>query len=155
MSKRTDAASRLINASPETIYRAHLDPQALADWRPPQGMKGRFEAFDPRPGGRFRMVLSYGDGGGGGRGGKTSANEDVVEGRFVELVSDRLIVEAVEFQSDDPAFAGVMTITTTLEPVVGGTRVTIRCDDVPEGISAADHQAGLNSTLRNLAAFTE
>jgi uncharacterized protein YndB with AHSA1/START domain len=153
MSKRTDTASRLINASPGTIYRAHLDPQALADWRPPQGMTGRFEAFDPRPGGRFRMVLSYDDGGGGG--GKTTANEDVVEGRFVQLVSDRLIVEAVEFQSDDPAFAGVMTITTRLEPVVGGTRVTIRCDDVPEGISAADHEAGLNSTLGNLAAFTE
>jgi uncharacterized protein YndB with AHSA1/START domain len=153
MARRTDTASRLINASPATIYRAHLDPQPLAQWRPPQGMTGRFEAFDPRPGGLFRMVLSYGEADGGR--GKTSASEDVVEGRFVELVSDRLIVEDVEFDSDDPAFAGVMRITTTLEPVAGGTRVTIRCDDVPEGISAADHEAGLNSTLGNLAAFTE
>ncbi len=153
MKKRTDTASRILKAAPDKVYRAHLDPAALAAWRSPQGMTGRFEAFDPRPGGRFRMVLSYA-GAESGRG-KTSASDDVVEGRFVELVTDRRIVEQVEFESDDPAFAGAMTITTSLEPVAGGTRVAIRCDDVPEGISAADHGAGLNSTLENLAAFTE
>ncbi len=135
------------------VVAADRDPAALAAWRPPQGMTGRFEAFDPRPGGRFRMVLSYA-GAESGRG-KTSASDDVVEGRFVELVTDRRIVEQVEFESDDPAYAGVMTITTSLEPAAGGTRVTIRCDDVPEGISAADHETGLNSTLENLADFTE
>ncbi len=153
MAKRIDTASRMIQASPETVYRAHVDPEALAAWRPPQGMTGRFEAFDARPGGRFRMVLTYAEADSGR--GKTSAREDVVEGRFVELVPNRRIGERVEFESEDPAFAGVMTITTSLEPVAGGTRVTIRCDDVPEGISAADHEAGLNSTLENLAAFTE
>ncbi|MBC7833203.1 MAG: SRPBCC domain-containing protein, partial [Hyphomicrobium sp.] len=87
--------------------------------------------------------------------GKTSANADVFEGQFVELVPDARIVERIEFQSDDPAFAGAMTITTTLVAVTDGTRVDIVCGNVPEGISAADHQAGMASTLANLAAYTE
>jgi Activator of Hsp90 ATPase homolog 1-like protein len=48
-----------------------------------------------------------------------------------------------------------MTITTTLEPVAEGTRVTVCCEDVPSGIGESDHQAGLASTLENLAAFVE
>lgn len=153
MAMRTDTASRLIKASPETIYRAHLDPAALAEWRPPKGMTGRFDAFDPWSGGRFRMILTYGETSLGR--GKSSAREDVVEGRFAELVPNERIVEVVQFESNDPAFAGEMTITTTLRAVPGGTEVTIRCDDVPEGISASDHEAGLTSSLKNLAEFVE
>jgi uncharacterized protein YndB with AHSA1/START domain len=153
MAGRTDTALRVIKAPPEAIYRAHLDPAALAAWRPPQGMTGRFDAFDPRPGGRFRMVLTYADA--EAAPGKTSAVEDVVEGRFAELVPNERIVELVRFESDDPAFAGEMRITTVLKPVAGGTEVTIRCADVPSGISAEDHEAGLTSTLANLAAFME
>jgi uncharacterized protein YndB with AHSA1/START domain len=153
MAKRTDTASRFIHAAPETIYHAHLDAAAMAAWRPPEGMTGRFDAFEPRPGGRFRMVLTYADA--AAALGKTSAAEDVVGGRFAELVPNERIVELVRFESDDPAFAGEMRITTTLRPVSGGTEVTIRCDDVPSGISAKDHEVGLASTLANLATFTE
>ena len=153
MAGRTDTASRFIHASPDAVYRAHLDPAALAAWRPPQGMTGRFEAFDPGPGGRFRMVLAYADA--AAAPGKTSANEDVVEGCFAELEPNERIVELVRFESDDPAFAGEMRIITMLKPVAGGTEVTIRCEDVPSGISAEDHEAGLSSTLDNLAAFVE
>jgi uncharacterized protein YndB with AHSA1/START domain len=79
----------------------------------------------------------------------------VVRGRFLELVPNECLVELVEFESDDPAFAGAMTITTTLAPVSGGTEVTVLCENVPSGIRPSDHQAGLTSTLKNLAAFTE
>ena len=48
-----------------------------------------------------------------------------------------------------------MTVTTTLEPVAGGTHVTVRCDDVPVGISESDHKVGIASSLENLARFTE
>ena len=87
--------------------------------------------------------------------GKFSADEDVVEGRFVELVSHQRVVEAVEFGASDAAFAGEMVITTSLTPVPGGTEVTITCTNVPPGIREEDHQAGLASTLANLAAYTE
>ena len=87
--------------------------------------------------------------------GKSTADSDVVEARFVELVPDVRVVQAVEFVSDDPAFAGTMTMTWSLEPVDGGTLVTIRADDVPPGISAEDHAAGMAASLRNLARFVE
>ena len=151
--KRTDSASRVINASPRTIYRAFLDPEAVAVWRPPDGMKGQIHAFDPREGGRYRNVLCiYRD---HAVRGKTSEHADVFQGRFLELIPDERIVELVEFESVDPAFAGAMTITTSLASVSGGTEVTIVCKNVPHGIRPSDHQTGLTSTLENLAAFTE
>lgn len=152
--RRTDIASLIIRASPQALYRALLDPVAIATWRPPQGMSMAIQAFDAREGGRFRMALTYAEAGHAAPG-KTSAHVDVVEGRFRELIPDRRVVEVVEFESDDPAFAGAMTITTTLTTVPDGTEVTIRCGDVPPGISAADHAAGMASTLANLAAFAE
>lgn len=146
---RTDQASRVIDASPERIYRAFTDPDMLTKWLPPVGMTGRFERFDARPGGSYRMVLTYLDA--SGAPGKSSADSDVVEARFVDLVPDVRVLQAVDFVSDDPAFAGTMTMTWELEPGPDGTRVTFRADDVPDGISADDHAAGLTSSLANLA----
>lgn len=87
--------------------------------------------------------------------GKTTPDADHFQGHFVELLPDEKIVEAVEFESDDPAFAGIMTITTTLAPVTGGTKVTFLAENAPAGISAAEHKAGMDSTLKNLANFIE
>lgn len=153
-SGRIDSAARTIRAAPETIYRAFVDPAALVAWLPPQGMTGVMEHFDPRPGGRYRMALIY-ERTDGAAPGKSAADRDIVEGRFVELVPDTRIVQAIRFVSDDPAFAGTMTMSWTLTPGRDGTEVAIRCENVPEGIAPADHAAGLRSTLANLAAFTE
>jgi uncharacterized protein YndB with AHSA1/START domain len=149
--KRTDSASRVIMASPRTIYQAFVDPEALVSWLPPKGMKGRLHEFDPREGGTYRMVLTYDH----SAPGKTFEHSDVVRGRFLELVPDERMVQSVEFESEDPAFAGAMRMTWTLAAVPGGTEVTILCANVPEGIRQEDHDAGLRSTLENLAAFTE
>lgn len=64
-------------------------------------------------------------------------------------------MQEVDFVSDDPAFAGTMTMTWTLADDPGGTRVEIRADDVPSGISAEDHTAGMASSLANLAEHVE
>jgi len=141
-------------ASPQTIYRAFLDPEALVSWLPPEGMKGHIDVFDPREGGTYRVALTY-EGSDHSTPGKTSEHSDVVRGRFLELVPDERIVQLVEFASDNPAFAGAMTMTWTLAAVPGGTNVNILCENVPEGIRQEDHDAGLRSTLENLAAFTE
>ncbi|WP_368911317.1 SRPBCC family protein [Taklimakanibacter deserti] len=144
----------MIKASPSRIYEALLDPAAIVRWRPPKGMTAEVHAFDARPGGRFRMSFIYAERRSGTRG-KTSEDADMFEGRFLELVPDRRVVELIEFQSDDPAFAGQMTVTTSLAPVAGGTEVTITCANVPPGISAEDHAVGMASTLANLATYTE
>ena len=150
---RTDTASRVIAAAPEAVYAALVDPEALTDWLPPDGMSGRFERFDARPGGSYRLVLRYADASAGR--GKSTANSDVAQVRFVDLTPGVRLVQAVDFVSDDPANAGTMTMTWELTAVDAGTRVDIRADDVPAGISAEDHAAGLASSLVNLARYLE
>ncbi len=61
----------------------------------------------------------------------------------------------MDFESDDPSFAGTMTMTWEATVVDGRTRVDFTADDVPEGISAEDHAAGLESSLENLEAYLE
>jgi uncharacterized protein YndB with AHSA1/START domain len=150
---RTDTASRVIAAPPERVYAAFVDPEALTAWLPPDGMSGRFERYDPRPGGSYRMVLTYADP--SASPGKATAESDIVEARFVDIVPGVRVVQAVDFVSDDPAYAGTMTMTWEVTAVDGGTRVDITADDVPDGISAEDHAAGLASSLSNLAAYLE
>jgi uncharacterized protein YndB with AHSA1/START domain len=146
-------ATRTILATPRAIYRAFLDPETIPSWRPPSGMTAKIFRFDPAPGGGYRMAFVYEDVAAGP--GKSSADADIVEGRFVELLPEEKIVEAVRFESDDPAVAGTMTITTTLTPVRDGTKVTFTAENVPSGINEADHRAGMESTLRNLANLLE
>ncbi|MBS1912609.1 MAG: SRPBCC domain-containing protein [Bacteroidetes bacterium] len=152
--KRTDSGSRVVRSSPQAIYHACTDPAAVALWRPPAGMSVRIYQFDPHTGGIYRMAFVYNNPDHAVRG-KTSEHADLFQGRFLELLPGERIVEAVKFESNDPAFAEEMIITTTLTPVPGGTEVTIRCDNVPGGIRPEDHRAGITSTLENLAAFTE
>lgn len=152
--RRTDTASRVIKASPQTIYRAFVDPEAWVSWLPPEGMQGHMYEFDARNGGAYRMSLTY-VGTDHATPGKTSEHADIVQGKFLKLVPDEQIVQAVEFESDDPAFAGTMTMTWTLAAVPQGTEVTIVCEHVPEGIRQEDHDLGLRSSLENLAAYAE
>ena len=143
----------MIAAPLEGVYAALVDPDALIAWLPPEGMSGRFEHFDARPGGSYRMVLTYADA--TGAPGKATSDSDIVEGRFLDVVPGARVVQAVDFVSDDPAYAGTMTMTWEVTAVDAGARVEIRADDVPDGISAEDHAAGLASSLANLAAYLE
>ena len=154
MTRASTRVSRIIKAPRQAVYRACLDPDALAAWRAPDNMEGRMHAFDPREGGTYRMSLTYRD-----RrqspGGKTSEDTDTFQGRFVELVPDEKIVEAVTFDSSDPAFAGEMKITTSLADAGGGTEITILCQDLPPGIRPEDNEMGTRQSLRKLAVILE
>ncbi|WP_386070100.1 SRPBCC family protein [Tahibacter sp. UC22_41] len=154
MSPRIDSASKVIRASPMKIFDAYVNPASLARWLPPAGMSCTVDAFDARLGGRYRMTLRY-EQPATDSPGKTTARSDVVNGRFVELIPGERIEQLVEFESEDPAFAGAMTIIWSLEAVAEGTRVTVDCMNVPDGIRPEDHEAGLEATLSNLAAFVE
>ena len=150
---RTDKASRVVAAPPERVYAALVDPEALIAWLPPQGMTARFERFDARPGGSYRLVLTYEEAESGR--GKATADSDVVEAHFVSLVPGVRVVTEVDFESDDPLFGGTMTMTWDLRSVDGGTLVEITANDVPDGISADDHALGMASSLANLAEHVE
>lgn len=147
---RTHRASKLIPAEPHAIYQALVDPKALVRWLPPEGATGRIAVFEPRPGGRYRITLTF-----AAHPGKSTTDSDEVEGRFIELVPDRRVVQTGIFHSDDPAFAGEMTMTWELLPEAGGTRVRVTATDVPAGISKKDHEEGIASSLAHLARFVE
>jgi uncharacterized protein YndB with AHSA1/START domain len=143
----------VIAAPPARVFAALVDPKALTAWLPPTGMSGTLERFDPRPGGSYRLVLTYADA--SASRGKSTADTDVVEARFIDLVPGVRVVQSVDFISDDPRHAGTMTMTWEVTAVQGGTRVDIIADNVPDGIGADDHAAGLASSLANLADYLE
>lgn len=145
--RRTDRAHAVIAAPRGQVYAALLDRDALAAWLPPAGMTGRVLELDARPGGTLRMELTYLD----DTPGKSGEHRDVTESTFVELEPDLHVIQRVHFQSDDPAFAGPMTMTWSLRDHPDGTLIELRADDVPHGIAADDHAAGLASSLDNLA----
>jgi len=147
---RTDVGSTVLAAVPATVFAALVDGDARTVWLPPAGMSGRFEWFDARPGGGYRLVLTYDD---PTTVGKTEPGADVVDVRFGEVEPPVRLVERADFVSDDPRFAGTMTMTWTLAPVADGTLVTITATDVPDGIDRADHSTAFASTLANLGAY--
>jgi uncharacterized protein YndB with AHSA1/START domain len=136
-----------------TAFAALTNPDALATWLPPAGMSGRFERFDMREGGSYRLVLTYGDA--SDAPGKTSADEDVSEVRIARIVPGERIVQDIDFESDDPAFRGTMRMEWSVHSVDDGTLVEIVARNVPPGVRARDHAAGLTSSLANLSAYLE
>ena len=150
--RRSDTASIIVDADPNNVWRAFANPEALMAWLPPGQMTGRALEYDFREGGRYRIELTYHESLGSSSG-KSTARTDVSTGRFLSLEPGKCLVQSVEFESDDPAFAGEMRMTWTFEPLARGTRVTVTADDVPPGISKEDHDAGLRGSLENLARF--
>jgi uncharacterized protein YndB with AHSA1/START domain len=143
----TTRVSTHIDASPAEVYRALLDPDAIARWRVPDGMTAQVHEFDAREGGPFRISLTYDS---RTDAGKSQARTDTYRGRFVRLVPDRVVVEVFEFETDDPALAGEMTMTTSLTPSAGGTEVEIVHDGVPDVVPPRDNEAGTRMALANL-----
>jgi uncharacterized protein YndB with AHSA1/START domain len=143
---------RHINAPRAVVYRALLDVDAIAKWRVPDGMTCEVHAFDPREGGSYRISLTYE----GSTGiGKTTARTDTYHGRFVNLVPNELIVEVDEFETEDPALRGEMTVTFRLADADGGTDLVAVHDGLPPGLSPADNETGWRMALAKLAALVE
>src|SRR5688500_15587060 len=100
---RIDQAHRVIKASRPTIFAAMTNAEALVAWLPPMGMSVEMLDFDPQPGGHYIMVLRDDD---AAIAGKSGGNEDIVTVRYLDLVPDSLVSQAVDFVSEDPRFAG-------------------------------------------------
>ncbi len=144
--------SRHVNASRSTVYRALLDPAAIAKWRVPAGMTSQVHEFEAREGGAFRVSLTYDA---PDAAGKSAARTDTYHGHFGKLVPDEQVVEVFEFEAADPALRGTMTMTTTLTDADGGTDIVILHEGIPDAVPAADNETGTRMALANLARLVE
>ena len=145
-------ATRVIRAPRAAVYRALLDPEAVGQWRAPDGMTAEVLAWEPVVGGSFRITLTYDD---RSREGKSSPGADTYHGTFAELVADTRVVEVVEFETAEPDMAGPMTVITRLADADGCTRVTVTFEGIPSGVSPEDNATRTAMSLANLADLVE
>lgn len=148
----TTRVTRHLAASRAAVYRALLDPAAVARWKVPEGMTCLVHEFDAREGGAVRISLTYDA---PGPQGKTTAHTDTYRGRFVRLVPDEQVVEVDVFETGDPALHGQMTSTITLADADGGTTLTAVHEGVPDGVPPGDNELGWRMALDRLAALVE
>lgn len=144
--------SRRVNAPRAGVYRALLDPRAVARWTVPDGMRCTVHVFEPREGGRLRISLTYDAPAGEG---KTTAHTDTYHGTFAKLVPDELVVEVIQFETANPGLQGEMTLTFTLREDGGATEVVAVHEPLPPGLSPEYNELGWTMSLAKLAALVE
>jgi uncharacterized protein YndB with AHSA1/START domain len=152
MATNSTRFSRHLNAPRVNVYRALLDARAVATWMVPNGMSSYVHEFNAYEGGSFRISLTYDT---PTQTGKTAAHTDTYHGRFVKLVPNEQVVEVMEFETDDPAMRGLMTITFTLTEADRGTDIHAVHDNLPPGVASADNETGWRMALDKLARLVE
>ncbi len=134
---------RVLRSTPEKVYRAFLEAEALAKWIPPYGFTCKVHHLDAKVGGTHRMSFTnFGTGGGHSFG-----------GTYLELVPNEKLRYTDKF--DDPNLPGEMTVTVTLRKVVCGTEVNIEQAGVPAVIPAEMCYLGWQESLSQLAQLVE
>jgi uncharacterized protein YndB with AHSA1/START domain len=134
---------RVLRATPERVYRAFLDADALAKWLPPNGFTGKVHHLDAKVGGTFKMSFTN----------FTTGNSHSFGGRYVELVPHERIRHTDTF--DDPNLPGQMLVTITLKKVLVGTEVNITQEGIPDVIPAEACYLGWQESLTLLTQLVE
>jgi uncharacterized protein YndB with AHSA1/START domain len=134
---------RVLAAKPEKIYRAFLDPDAMARWLPPNGFTGKVHHMDAKVGGTFKMSFTN----------FTTGTAISFGGEYLELVPNERLRYTDIF--DDPNLPGIMTVTVTLKKVSVGTELTAVQEGVPDVIPLEACYLGWQESLRNLARLVE
>ena len=130
---------RVLAAPPEKVYRAFLDPDALAQWIPPEGFVCKVDHMDAKQGGTFRMsFINF-----------SSGNAHFFGGEYLELRQNEFLRYTDKF--DDPNLPGVMEVTVRLKAVSCGTELHIEQANVPDVIPVEQCYLGWQQSLNNLA----
>jgi len=143
MSDRTVRLHRVLRAPPERVYRAFLEPGAMAKWIPPYGFTCTVQHMEARVGGTFRMTFHNFSGGGGHSFG----------GEYLELVPNERLRYTDQF--DDPNLPGVLEVTVSLAPVLCGTELSVTQAGIPEAIPLEMCYLGWQESLAQLATLVE
>ena len=134
---------RVFAASPEKVYRAFLEPDALAQWLPPDGFVCTVHDLDARVGGRHRASFRN----------FTTGGSHSFGGEYVEMVPNERLTYTDSFDAE--ALPGEMRTTVTLKAVSVGTEMTVVQDGVPEVIPLEGCYLGWQQSLANLARLVE
>jgi uncharacterized protein YndB with AHSA1/START domain len=143
MSTNTIRLHRVIRSTPEKVYRAFLDGDAMSKWLPPFGFTGKVHHIDPKVGGTFKMSFTnFGTG-----------QSHSFGGNYLELVPHERLRYTDKF--DDPNMPGEMTVTVVLKKVLCGTEVNITQEGVPAVIPAEMCYLGWQESLTQLNQLVE
>ncbi len=134
---------RVLATSPEKVYRAFLEADALAKWLPPNGFACSVHHFEGKVGGTFKMSFRN----------FTTGESHSFGGDFRELVPGELVRYTDKF--DDPNLPGEMEVTVTLKKVLVGTEVNITQAGIPDVIPPEACYLGWQESLINLAKLAE
>lgn len=143
MNGHTIRLHRVLSAPPERIYRAFLDPDAMAKWLPPFGFIGKVHQMDARVGGTYKMSFTN----------FASGETHSFGGKFLELMPNERIRHTDKF--DDPNLPGEMTTTITLKNVSCGTEINVVQEGVPTVIPPEGCYLGWQESLALLALLVE
>jgi uncharacterized protein YndB with AHSA1/START domain len=141
MPTNTVRLHRVLRSTPEKVYKAFLDADAMVKWLPPHGFTAKMHHLEPKVGGTFKMSFTnFGTGHGHSFG-----------GRYLELVPHERLRYTDKF--DDPNLPGEITVTVTLKKVLVGTEVSIVQEGLPEVIPVEACYVGWQESLEQLAAL--
>jgi len=143
MSTSTVRLHRVLRASPNKVYRAFLDPDAMVKWLPPHGFTGKVHQIDVRVGGSYKMSFTN----------LATGQGHSFGGEYLELEPNRRIRHTDRF--DDPNLPGVMQVTVALTPVSCGTELAIVQEGIPEVIPPEACYLGWQESLSLLALLVE
>jgi uncharacterized protein YndB with AHSA1/START domain len=141
--KNTVRLHRVLVTKPEKIYRAFLEPDAMARWLPPNGFTGKVHYLDAKVGGTFKMSFTN----------FTTGSTIGFGGEYLELIPNERLRYTDVF--DDPNLPGEIQVTVELKKVSVGTEVTIVQEGIPDVIPLEACYLGWQESLRNLARLVE
>ncbi|HET7675037.1 MAG TPA: SRPBCC family protein [Gammaproteobacteria bacterium] len=134
---------RVLRAKPERVYKAFLDPDAMAKWLPPNGFTGKVHHMDARAGGAYKMSFTN----------FSTGQSHSFGGEYRELVPNERLVYTDQF--DDPNMPGTMVTMVVLKAVSCGTEINITQEGVPDVIPAEACYLGWQESLTLLAKLVE
>jgi uncharacterized protein YndB with AHSA1/START domain len=134
---------RVLRTTPERLYRAFIDPDAMVKWLPPNGFTGKVHAMDARVGGKYKMSFTN----------FSSGTSHSFGGEYLELVPNERLRYVDRF--DNPGLPGEMTVTVTLKKVLVGTEIKIVQEGVPDAIPAEMCHLGWQESLALLTLLVE
>jgi uncharacterized protein YndB with AHSA1/START domain len=134
---------RVLRTTPERLYRAFIDPDAMAKWLPPNGFTGKVHHMDARVGGTYKMSFTN----------FSSGKSESFGGEYLELVPNQRLRYVDRF--DNPGLPGQMTVTVTLKKVSVGTEINIVQEGIPDAIPAEACHLGWQESLALLTLLVE